>query len=139
MDDVLVVRPGTALWEELASHRPGKRKWSAVTLTGAVARELAVADGTVALATLVSTYIGETEKNLEQIFDRAQQKESLLLFDEADAIFGKRTQVRDAHDRYANQETSYFLARSEDLRTIRDEARRRARSARRPWLRPRGR
>jgi SpoVK/Ycf46/Vps4 family AAA+-type ATPase len=61
----------------------------------------------------VSKYIGETEKNLAGLFDRAEHKEWILFFDEADALFGKRTQVRDAHDRYANQEVSFLLQRIE--------------------------
>ena len=66
------------------------------------------------LANLVSKYIGETEKNLEIIFDRAEGKEWILFFDEADALFGERTGVKDAHDRYSNQEVSYLLQRIED-------------------------
>ena len=67
------------------------------------------------LSLVVSKYIGETEKNLERLFDEAEQKDWILFFDEADAIFGKRTNVRDAHDRYANQEISYLLQRIEDF------------------------
>ena len=66
------------------------------------------------LSVVVSKYIGETEKNLSKLFDRARYKEWILFFDEADAIFGKRTQVRDAHDKYANQEVSYLLQRLEE-------------------------
>lgn len=67
------------------------------------------------LSTVVSKYIGETEKNLERIFDRAEHMDCILFFDEADALFGKRTTVSDAHDRYANQEVSYLLQRIEDF------------------------
>jgi len=66
------------------------------------------------LSMVVSKYIGETEKNLELLFARAEDKGWILFFDEADALFGKRTSVRDAHDRYANQEVSYLLQRIED-------------------------
>lgn len=66
------------------------------------------------LSLIVSKYIGETEKNLTKIFDRAENKKWILFFDEADALFGKRTQVKDAHDRYANQEVSFLLQRVED-------------------------
>lgn len=66
------------------------------------------------LSMVVSKYIGETEKNLEMLFARAEDKDWILFFDEADAIFGKRTNVRDAHDKYANQEVSYLLQRIED-------------------------
>ncbi|MCG2418335.1 ATP-binding protein [Aequorivita sp. F47161] len=65
------------------------------------------------LSTVVSKYIGETEKNLSNLFNKAQHKDWILFFDEADAIFGKRTNVRDAHDKYANQEVSYLLQRVE--------------------------
>jgi SpoVK/Ycf46/Vps4 family AAA+-type ATPase len=64
---------------------------------------------------VVSKYIGETEKNLELLFARAEDKGWILFFDEADALFGKRTNVRDAHDKYANQEVSYLLQRIEDF------------------------
>ena len=66
------------------------------------------------LSMVVSKYIGETEKNLEVIFARAENKQWILFFDEADALFGKRTNIRDAHDKYANQEVSYLLQRIED-------------------------
>jgi SpoVK/Ycf46/Vps4 family AAA+-type ATPase len=59
---------------------------------------------------IVSKYIGETEKNLGLIFDQAQEKNWILFFDEADALFGKRTQTNSSNDRYANQEVSYLLA-----------------------------
>lgn len=65
------------------------------------------------LSMVVSKYIGETEKNLSQLFDRAKSKDWILFFDEADALFGKRTSVRDAHDKYANQEVSYLLQKIE--------------------------
>ncbi|MGS2739380.1 ATP-binding protein [Sinomicrobium sp. M5D2P17] len=65
------------------------------------------------LSLVVSKYIGETEKNLSSLFDKATNKDWILFFDEADAIFGKRTNVRDAHDKYANQEVSYLLQRIE--------------------------
>ncbi len=66
------------------------------------------------LSSVVSKYIGETEKNLEKIFDKAGHIDCILFFDEADALFGKRTNVSDAHDRYANQEVSYLLQRIEE-------------------------
>lgn len=68
---------------------------------------------TVNLATVVDKYVGETEKNLERIFVEAARVSAVLLFDEADAIFGKRSEVRDAHDRYANIESAYLLQRME--------------------------
>lgn len=66
------------------------------------------------LSMVVSKFIGETEKNLSQLFDRAKNKDWILFFDEADALFGKRTNVRDAHDKYANQEVAYLLQRIEN-------------------------
>jgi hypothetical protein len=65
------------------------------------------------LSMVVSKFIGETEKNLSQLFERAKNKDWILFFDEADALFGKRTNVRDAHDKYANQEVAYLLQRIE--------------------------
>jgi SpoVK/Ycf46/Vps4 family AAA+-type ATPase len=65
------------------------------------------------LSRVVSKYIGETEKNLSRLFDKAENKNWILFFDEADALFGKRTDIRDAHDKYANQEVSYLLQRIE--------------------------
>lgn len=67
------------------------------------------------LSMIVSKYIGETEKNLAGVFDMAENKNWILFFDEADALFGKRTQTKDAHDRYANQEISFLLQRIEDF------------------------
>ena len=65
------------------------------------------------LSRVVSKYIGETEKNLSHLFDKAADKNWILFFDEADALFGKRTDIRDAHDKYANQEVAYLLQRIE--------------------------
>jgi SpoVK/Ycf46/Vps4 family AAA+-type ATPase len=69
----------------------------------------------VDLSQIVSKYIGETEKNLGRIFDRAQNKDWILFFDEADALFGKRTNVQSSHDKFANQEVSFLLQRVEDF------------------------
>jgi AAA+ superfamily predicted ATPase len=66
------------------------------------------------LAGVVSKYIGETEKNLRKVFDSAEQSGAILFFDEADALFGKRTEVKDSHDRYANIEVNYLLQRMEE-------------------------
>lgn len=68
----------------------------------------------VDLSQIVSKYIGETEKNLSNLFAQAEHQNWILFFDEADALFGKRTNVKDAHDRYANQETAYLLQRIEN-------------------------
>jgi SpoVK/Ycf46/Vps4 family AAA+-type ATPase len=67
---------------------------------------------------VVSKYIGETEKHLRKVFDAAERGGAVLLFDEADALFGKRTEVKDSHDRYANIEVSYLLMRMEEYRGL---------------------
>ncbi|RKT12252.1 ATPase family protein associated with various cellular activities (AAA) [Streptomyces sp. 1114.5] len=83
-----------------------------------VAAELGMELYVVDLSTVVDKYIGETEKNLERIFTEASQVNGVLLFDEADALFGKRSQVKDAHDRHANVETAYLLQRMESFEGI---------------------
>ena len=70
------------------------------------------------LSSVVSKYIGETEKNLRRVFDAAEDSGAILLFDEADALFGKRSEVKDSHDRYANIEVSYLLQRMEAYRGL---------------------
>jgi hypothetical protein len=72
----------------------------------------------VDLSQVVSKYIGETEKNLRRVFDAAEGGGAVLLFDEADALFGKRSEVKDSHDRYANIEVSYLLQRMEEYRGV---------------------
>jgi hypothetical protein len=81
----------------------------------AVAHELGLDLYTVDLSTVVDKYIGETEKNMDRIFDAAEQANGVLFFDEADALFGKRSEVRDAHDRYANIAVAYLLQRMESF------------------------
>jgi SpoVK/Ycf46/Vps4 family AAA+-type ATPase len=76
---------------------------------GIVAAELGLDLFRIDLAATVSKYIGETEKNLDRVFGAALSSNAMLFFDEADALFGKRSEVRDAHDRYANIEVSYLL------------------------------
>jgi SpoVK/Ycf46/Vps4 family AAA+-type ATPase len=89
---------------------PGTGKTMAAEV---IAGELGLDLFKIDLSTVVSKYIGETEKNLERIFEEAQASNAILFFDEADAIFGKRSEVKDAHDRYANLEISYLLQRME--------------------------
>ena len=79
-----------------------------------LARHLRLELHRIDLAGVVSKYIGETEKNLRRVFDAAESSGAILLFDEADALFGTRTEVRDSHDRYANVEINYLLQRMED-------------------------
>ena len=81
--------------------------------TEIIAGELGLDVFKLDLSAVVSKYIGETEKNLEQVFDAASAGSLVLFFDEADALFGKRSEVRDARDRYANIEVSYLLQRLE--------------------------
>lgn len=83
-----------------------------------LARELGLDLYKIDLSTIVSKYIGETEKNLSRIFAEAATSNSILFFDEADALFGKRSEVRDSHDRYANIEISYLLQRMEEYEGI---------------------
>jgi SpoVK/Ycf46/Vps4 family AAA+-type ATPase len=83
-----------------------------------LAGELALDLFQIDLSSVVSKYIGETEKNLSAIFREAEQSQALLFFDEADALFGKRTEVKDAHDRYANIEVNYLLQRVEQYQGV---------------------
>lgn len=83
-----------------------------------MANELRLQMFKIDVSAVVSKYIGETEKNLSRIFDEAEQSNCILFFDEADAIFGKRTEVRDSHDRYANIEVNYLLQRIEEYEGI---------------------
>lgn len=99
----------------LFSGPPGTGKTMSAQV---VANELQLELYKVDIAKLVSKYIGETEKNLEEIFDEAKLSNAILFFDEADAIFGKRTEVKDSHDRHANVETAYLLQRMEDYEGV---------------------
>ncbi len=89
---------------------PGTGKTMAAEV---ISRELGLDLYKIDLSSIISKYIGETEKNLEKIFTEAESSNAILFFDEADAIFGKRSEVKDSHDRYANIEISYLLQRME--------------------------
>lgn len=91
---------------------PGTGKTMAASLLGKATNRAVFR---VDLSLVVSKYIGETEKNLGRLFDEAEHKDWILFFDEADALFGKRTSTRGANDRYANQEVAYLLQRIEDF------------------------
>jgi ATPase family protein associated with various cellular activities (AAA)/winged helix domain-containing protein len=103
-------RPGARGVRVLLSGPPGTGKTLAAEV---VARSLGVDLMIVDISRVVSKWIGETEKHLAEAFDAAERCQAVLLFDEADALFGKRTEVSDAHDRYANLETAYLLSRLE--------------------------
>jgi AAA+ superfamily predicted ATPase len=99
----------------LFSGSPGTGKTLAAEV---IAHELGLDLYRIDLSQVVSKYIGETEKNLERIFTAAEHLDAILFFDEADSLFGKRSQVNDAHDRYANIEVSYLLQSMEDYEGI---------------------
>lgn len=84
----------------------------------ALAKQNGVKGFHINLSTLLSGYIGETEKNLDFVLKSVESSRSVLFFDEADALFGKRTDIKDAHDRYANQEVSYLLSKLENYSGI---------------------
>ena len=94
---------------------PGTGKTMAAEI---IAGELALDLYKIDLSTVVSKYIGETEKNLSRIFAEAETSNAILFFDEADALFGKRSEVRDSHDRYANIEVGYLLQRMEEYEGV---------------------
>lgn len=112
---------GTAdAWNEggitaLFAGPPGTGKTMAAEI---LARKLDVPMYRIDLSQVVNKYIGETEKNLKRVFDAADVSDTLLFFDEADALFGRRTEVKDAHDRHANLEISYLLERMERFKGL---------------------
>jgi len=119
------IRHGATLlhdWGLAKSIKPGYRSLfygppgTGKTLTATLIGKQAGADVyRIDLSMIVSKFIGETEKNLANVFDQAQNRHWILFFDEADALFGKRTETSSANDRYANQEVSYLLQRVEDF------------------------
>jgi SpoVK/Ycf46/Vps4 family AAA+-type ATPase len=90
----------------VTGNTPEKRMQRARLLAQSAGRSLIRVD----LSAVVSKYIGETEKRIDRLLDEAERSGSILLFDEADALFGKRTEVKDSHDRYANLQTAFELA-----------------------------
>ncbi len=107
------MRPGGGRGSGITALFAGDSGTGKTMSAEAIAGELGLDLYTVNLATVIDKYVGETEKNLERIFAEASGVNAVLLFDEADAIFGKRSEVRDAHDRYANIESAYLLQRME--------------------------
>ena len=91
---------------------------NAAAAAESIARELRRDLFRVDLAAVVSRSIGETKKNIDRLFAEAEANDAILLFDEADALFGKRSEVRDAHDRYANIEIGYLLQRMEEYQNL---------------------
>jgi winged helix domain-containing protein/ATPase family protein associated with various cellular activities (AAA) len=109
------MRPGGGRGRGVAALFAGDSGTGKTMSAEVIAYDLGLDLYTVDLATVVDKYVGETEKNLERIFTEAAGVNGVLLFDEADAIFGKRSEVRDAHDRYANIESAYLLQRMESF------------------------
>ncbi len=103
-----------AVWVLFDGEDGTAKRISAEVLAGEIGLPLYRVD----LKVVVSQYIGETEKNLSRMFGRLRQKDRILFFDEADALFGKRTEVRDSHDRYANIEVNYLLQKFESTSGI---------------------
>jgi ATPase family associated with various cellular activities (AAA) len=109
-----VLRRGLGVTALFAGGSGTGKTLAAEVVAGALGLDLFVVD----LSQVVSKYIGETEKNLRRVFDAAERGGAVLLFDEADALFGKRSEVKDSHDRYANIEVSYLLMRMEAYRGL---------------------
>ncbi|BCW71112.1 ATP-binding protein [Arthrobacter sp. NicSoilB8] len=107
------MRPGAGRGHGVAALFAGDSGTGKTMSAEVVARALGLDLYVVDLATVVDKYVGETEKNLERIFTAAAGVNGVLLFDEADAVFGRRSEVKDAHDRYANIESAYLLQRME--------------------------
>src|SRR3546814_191803 len=118
-------RPGPHRRWQIFGQRRGYRSTSALFVgasdsdrliaAGMLAADLQLDPYRVDLGAISGKYIGETEKNLARVFEAAEDKGAVLLFDEADALFGKRSELKDAHDRYANIEVAYLLERVERL------------------------
>jgi SpoVK/Ycf46/Vps4 family AAA+-type ATPase len=121
-----MTRDETRLRELLGTLGTSARQSAIAVVTGPAAGRLVQSLATAAsldvlrvdISEVVSRYIGETEKNLDRIFAEAEKKGAVLLFDEADALFGRRTDVKDSHDRYANLDTGYLLRRMESYQGL---------------------
>ena len=107
-----------ALGKGLAVLFAGPSGTGKTMAAGIIAAELGLDLYKIDLSTVISKYIGETEKNLSRIFEEAETSNAILFFDEADALFGKRSEVRDSHDRYANVEVGYLLQRMEEYEGV---------------------
>jgi hypothetical protein len=113
--DTWKMRPGSGRGRGVTALFAGESGTGKTMAAEVIADALGLELYTINLATVVDKYVGETEKNLERIFVEATGVNGVLLFDEADALFGKRSEVRDAHDRYANIEVAYLLQRIESF------------------------
>ncbi|QCX82335.1 ATP-dependent zinc metalloprotease FtsH 3 (plasmid) [Streptomyces sp. YIM 121038] len=111
--DTWRLRPGNGRGHGVCALFTGESGTGKTLAAEVVAADIGLDLYVINLATVVDKYIGETEKNLERLFTAAQHANAILFFDEADALFGKRSETKDAHDRYANIETSYLLQRLE--------------------------
>ncbi|MFI8420279.1 ATP-binding protein [Streptomyces sp. NPDC085479] len=109
------MRPGGGRGRGVAALFAGDSGTGKTMSAEVIAADLGLDLYTVDLSTVIDKYVGETEKNLERIFTEAAGVNGVLLFDEADAVFGKRSDVKDAHDRYANVESAYLLQRMESF------------------------
>lgn len=109
------MRPGSGRGRGVTALFAGESGTGKTMAAEVIAHALGIELYTINLATVVDKYVGETEKNLERIFSEASGVNGVLLFDEADALFGKRSEVKDAHDRYANIEVAYLLQRIESF------------------------
>jgi SpoVK/Ycf46/Vps4 family AAA+-type ATPase len=117
--DMVRVRALAAQLRRARKQKPlllsGRR---AAVAANAIAHGLGLDLYRVDLSAVLSKFVGDTEKNLKRVFDEAEARGSVLLFDEADALFGRRTDVKDAHDRFANLEAAYLLRRIEQFRGL---------------------
>jgi SpoVK/Ycf46/Vps4 family AAA+-type ATPase len=109
-----VLRRGLGVTALFAGASGTGKTLAAEVVAGELGLDLFIID----LSQVINKYIGETEKNLRRVFDAAERGGAVLLFDEADALFGKRSEVKDSHDRYANIEVSYLLMRMEAYRGL---------------------
>ncbi|MGY9069827.1 ATP-binding protein [Streptomyces sp. CAS3] len=112
------MRPGDGRGHGVCALFTGESGTGKTLAAEVIATEAGLDLYVINLATVVDKYIGETEKNLERLFAAAQHANAILFFDEADAIFGKRSEVKDAHDRYANLETAYLLQQMEQYNGV---------------------
>ncbi|CAB3629830.1 MULTISPECIES: AAA family ATPase [Achromobacter] len=110
-----------AFWDTGVQHDPRARA-QAFEAAEELARDTGLALHRIDLSRIVSKYIAETEENLSRLFESVEQRGAVLYFDEADALFGKRANVKDSHDRYANIEVSYLLQPMQSYRGLASRA-----------------